>query len=297
MSDTANVRSADFNYITGFEQQDILKIHWYESRPKGQIERKAMNKVENKSGLKEAAILFEGWQEGIIWSCLQGIMGEICVEEGENPESAAAHLGDFCFLAGEPDRELVEDIYRKWGQKFLIAVPQNEGWGRLIEEVCGNGAEQITRHAIKKEPDVFDLEKLRNAAASLPEGFTLQILDKEIYSLCQREEWSRDLVSQYPDYESYSRLGTGVAVMAGRELAAGASSYATFQDGIEVEVDTKRKYRRQGLAYACSAKLILECLEKNIYPCWDAHNRSSAALAEKLGYHYDREYSAYILRA
>ena len=100
----ANVRSADFNYITGFEQQDILKIHWYESRPKGQIERKAMNKVENKSGLKEAAILFEGWQEGIIWSCLQGIMGEICVEEGENPESAAAHLGDFCFLAGEPDR-------------------------------------------------------------------------------------------------------------------------------------------------------------------------------------------------
>ena len=30
-----------------------------------------------------------------------------------------------------------------------------------------------------------------------------------------------------------------------------------------------------------------------MYPSWDAQNPASAALAEKLGYHFDKEYTAY----
>lgn len=30
-----------------------------------------------------------------------------------------------------------------------------------------------------------------------------------------------------------------------------------------------------------------------LYPSWDAANRESVALAEKLSYHFDREYTAY----
>lgn len=41
--------------------------------------------------------------------------------------------------------------------------------------------------------------------------------------------------------------------------------------------------------------MILECLEQNLYPSWDAHNMWSVALAEKLGYHYDHEYTAFEL--
>ena len=39
--------------------------------------------------------------------------------------------------------------------------------------------------------------------------------------------------------------------------------------------------------------LILECLERGWYPSWDAQNKESVALAEKLGYHFDYEYVAY----
>lgn len=63
--------------------------------------------------------------------------------------------------------------------------------------------------------------------------------------------------------------------------------------GIEIEIDTKEEHRRQGLAYACGAKLILECLNKGWYPSWDAQNKWSVALAEKLGYHFSHEYPAY----
>ena len=48
---------------------------------------------------QKANLLFDHWNETIIWSCLQGIMGEIYADNGERPMSAMAVLGDFCFLA------------------------------------------------------------------------------------------------------------------------------------------------------------------------------------------------------
>ena len=77
------------------------------------------------------------------------------------------------------------------------------------------------------------------------------------------------------------------------ELVSGASSYSRYEGGIEIEIDTNEKYRRKGLAYICGAKLILECLKRNLYPSWDAQNKWSLALAEKLGYHYSHTYNAY----
>ena len=77
------------------------------------------------------------------------------------------------------------------------------------------------------------------------------------------------------------------------EVVSGASSYSSYTGGIEVEVDTKEEYRRNGLATACAAKLIIECLKRNLYPSWDAQNKWSVALAEKLGYHYSHAYTAY----
>ena len=105
--------------------------------------------------------------------------------------------------------------------------------------------------------------------------------------------WANDLVSQYKDYGTYRKIGLGVVALKDGELAAGASSYSTYEKGIEIEIDTREDYRRKGLAYACGAKLILKCLERGLYPSWDAQNPWSVALAEKLGYHFSHEYTAY----
>ena len=61
----------------------------------------------------------------------------------------------------------------------------------------------------------------------------------------------------------------------------------------EIQIDTKEEYRRKGLALICGAKLIIECLNKELYPSWDAQNMESVKLSEKLGYHFDKEYTAY----
>ena len=119
------------------------------------------------------------------------------------------------------------------------------------------------------------------------------MIDADLFALCRSSAWCQDLVSQFEDYETYKKLGIGIAVLKGESLAAGASSYARYREGIEIQIDTKEEFRRNGLAYACGAKLILECLNKGLYPSWDAQNQASAALAEKLGYHFDYEYRAF----
>ena len=40
-------------------------------------------------------------------------------------------------------------------------IPQNAKWADLIEKCYGNKAKKVTRYAIKKETDIFDVEKLK----------------------------------------------------------------------------------------------------------------------------------------
>ena len=44
--------------------------------------------------------IFGGWQETLIWSCLQNVMGHIYVNHSENPTAAMAILEIFVFLQG-----------------------------------------------------------------------------------------------------------------------------------------------------------------------------------------------------
>ena len=243
-------------------------------------------KLENPA---RAAALFADWEETIIWSCLQGIMGEIYVDDVDKPNAAKAVLGDFAFLAGTPNEEMIR--HETW--KGLILVPRDESWAQCIDQCLGEAVKPALRYAILKEENVFDKERLKCFAASLPQGYEIKMIDHEMYHLCLKEEWSADLVKQFESYEKFDRHALGVIALKENEIAAGASSYSAYDKGIEIEVDTKEEHRRKGLATACAAQLILKCLEKGLYPSWDAANLWSVALAEKLGYHRGEDYMVY----
>lgn len=111
--------------------------------------------VKNTDSVKH---IFGKWEETLIWSCLQGIMGKIYVTSLDSPASAMAMIGDFIFYAGEPDRELVsyKPVWCK--QDFIIMVPQNDEWEPFIEQKYGEKTKAVLRYAIKKEPGIFDRE-------------------------------------------------------------------------------------------------------------------------------------------
>lgn len=162
----------------------------------------------------------------------------------------------------------------------------------MIEEAYGDGVRFFTRYATKKETE-FDLGHLQKLVDDLPESFDMKLIDRNLYEACLVEEWSRDLVGNYIDVEQFLDLGLGYVILHKGQVVSGASSYASYSGGIEIEVDTREDYRGLGLARACAAQLILACLDRNLYPSWDAHTLTSLKLAEKLGYQLDKPYQAY----
>ena len=198
----------------------------------------------------------------MILSCLQGHMGQVRTRGGHPPESALCAIGDFCFFAGRPDPALVR---------------------------------QADRYALCGAPEDFDRDRLAAFAAALPPGFSLSPILAGHYPLLTAQDWSRDLCGNFRDGPDFARRGLGVIALRDGVPAAGASSYAVWDGGIEIQIDTRPDLRRRGLALSCGARLILTCLDQGLLPSWDAHDRRSAALAEKLGYRLDRPYPAYLL--
>jgi len=238
---------------------------------------------------EKAAALFDGWDDALILSCLQGHMGEMTAY-GESPESAVIVSADFRLFAGKPDPALLKGIS---GPCYL--VPKDAAWESLIESHYGSRARKFLRYAIKKEPDVFDREKLASFCRVPGPDYELRMIDEGIYNALLGEPWSADLCIRFENYADYKKRAVGTAVLHRGAPVSGASPYAVYDGGIDIEIDTKPEYRRRGLASACGALLILECLKRNIYPGWDAHDLRSVSLAQKLGYTPDRAYTTYEL--
>ncbi len=231
--------------------------------------------------------LFKGWEETLIYSCLQNVMGRVFVTDPDNPKSAMAFVGCFGFYAGEPDRELVENK----PEGFVIMTPQNEEWASLIGD-CFPSSKRVIRYAIKKDTQ-FDVEALKKKISELPEGYELKPIDSDIYDLCLENPVTRDFVSAFESKEKYLELGRGIVILKDGNIVSGASSYTRYKTGIEIEVDTAESERRKQLATIVCAALIVQCLEEGLYPSWDAQNMNSVHLAEKLGYEFSHEYVAY----
>jgi len=193
------------------------------------------------------------------------------------------------FCAGIPNKELIKKAAAE------IIIPQNEAWSKEIENVLKDRVKKNYRYKIKKDINIFDREKLILFVNSLDKKFTLKRIDKKLYEKTLKSDWSKDLCSQFSDSEDYEKRGLGFVILYNDKIVSGASSYVVYNEGIEIEIVTDKAFRSKGLATVCGANLILECLNRDIYPSWDAIDLRSVDLANKLGYHLDMPYVVYFL--
>lgn len=237
-------------------------------------------------------------REVLVRGAAEGTMGRVWVPELDRASYCLIRVGDFAYLLGiQPKGEgafhLKTQIYESCQGAFL--VPENELWALWLEEQFQGEYRLVSRYALKKEEQHFDREQLKAYAAAAPEGIRIKKMDERLYHLAMKEEWSRDFCSNFEDERQFMEDGLGYVAMKGREMVSGCSAYGMSRGMIEIQVETKESYRRQGLALACSAAFLLECMDRELFPNWDAANLQSVGLAEKLGYVYDREYQVYQL--
>ena len=229
-----------------------------------------------------AAPLFANWDETLIGTSLQGRMGSVWQLSAT---AAVCLCGDFVFAAaGEgEEKALLEAVRAHLSGRFAILASRDDGLLMRVPEVFGRAACAQTRYAFDKHT-AFDRNHLGQLARSILPGVRLVAFDDSICRMAAQQEWSRDFCSQFEGAEDYLRRGVGVAALYAEQLVGGASSYICYDGGIEIELDTHRDWRGRGIATACAARLILTCLDRGLYPSWDAASLTSVHIAQRLGY-------------
>ena len=238
--------------------------------------------------------LFSNIQDSLVTSCIQNYFGTAWVDDISAPATGRIISGDFAFLAGEPRDEFIYGEGDELLRPEMMMIPDSSLWHPLIERAYGDHCQKLERYHIKKEGDIFDRDLLRNYASSLEADCTLKEIDHALYDSIMASDWCRDFCSQFADWEHYHKKGMGFVACKDGTIVSGASSYTSYREGIEIQITTHEDYRRKGLALVCASALMLKALEHHLYPNWDAGNKASVGVATKLGYHYDRPYTAYL---
>jgi GNAT superfamily N-acetyltransferase len=215
------------------------------------------------------------------------------VDNVKQPEEAIVLAADFCYLLGtvrhlDEIEQILEDNAR-----HKIIIPCGTHWDTYLYEYLYKKVHRYSRYAIKHEPDSFDKSNLEQLIKEINPVYEIKQIDEEIYKEVLGIDWAADGCCFFRSYEDFKKNGLGYVVLKAGQLVCIASSYTAYQNTIGVTIGTLEEYRRQGLAAACAATLILECQERDIYPEWEASNMNSVALAEKLGYHFDHAYDVY----
>ncbi|MDA1761684.1 GNAT family N-acetyltransferase [Bacillus cereus] len=243
---------------------------------------------------KKLVSMFEDFNSVVLLSYLQGHMGTAWVNNLENPTVAQITVGIFTFYAGDPNVKETEELLRNIPERILVIV-NSEEWKKRLETFYERKIDKFLRYKFKRNSKVFNRPKLQSLISTLPKGYELRRIDEHIANNPTLHNLSEDFIGQFQSVEDYINRGVGYSILYNGEVVCGASSYSIYDDGIEIEVATDHNHRRKGLATVVSAALILDCLEKGIYPNWDAANTTSAKLAEKLGYDFDKAYDTYFV--
>ncbi|UJL47494.1 GNAT family N-acetyltransferase [Virgibacillus sp. NKC19-16] len=238
--------------------------------------------------------MFDGMNDTIILSCLQGHMGSAWVDDLESPTACQISLGDFVFYAGNPHAKEAEALLNNLPENILAIVNTNE-WKKRIETIHEGSIKKIQRYSFKKNVEDLDRNHIGKFLSGLPEGHELKRIDASLAKEASLHEISKDFTGQFDSIDDYLNRGLGYAVVYDGKVACGASSYSIYDTGIEIEIGTHPNHRRKGLATVAAAALILECLDRGLYPSWDAANLESAELAQKLGYVLDGAYDTYYI--
>ena len=206
-------------------------------------------------------------------------------------------LRDLCYLLGELTSNnidfTIDELIEKCKGKVIITY--DNSWISIIESFDSNRLRRFSRYSIKKELDVFQKDVLNSYINEIGSEFYINKIDESLYFEVLKDNFMADCCSNYSSLEEFLKHGIGYAIVHNGEIISAASSYSYCEGSIDITIGTKDEYRRKGLALAVASKLILDCIEKNIYPRWDAANLQSVALATKLGYNFDKEYEVFYI--
>ncbi len=210
-------------------------------------------------------------------AALQGIFGK-------RTEFSWGSITDalFIYLDGEPEEESIVRVNLSFRNRPLVGL--TKAWEKQIRAQYPDAA--IYRRTMMKPSCRFSIPE----SIEILEGYRLAGMDETAF---EQHPFSHGV--NYPSWAAFQAEGSGAVVYDGGEIVAAASSFLSLGKEVEMDISTKEAHRGKGLATACVARVLQECMERGIIVHWDAQNDVSRHMAEKFGFEAETEYSVYWL--
>ena len=255
-----------------------------------------MYKLANRH---KVASLFESYDWNYMAAAiLDGHHGEVLVDDLESPEIAVLRLPslNLMIVGGDPAspsaRSFCSGLSRR---SILFFVDRHEEWVKLGREYHGAAFFELSRYAFTSNLlDPAHIHRLRDRPL---DGLVLAPMGIGLATQLKAEkgEFAEDHLGNFASLEEFTEKGFGFVILDGDEIVSVASTFVVCDAGIEIQINTRKKYQDRGLGTVVGAALIAESLERGLDPNWDAASERSAGLARKFGYTDQGEYKMVIV--
>ena len=229
---------------------------------------------------------------------LDGHHGEVRVDDVKQPHVSVLHFLKLplFFVVGDPAHTAARRFIKTLPPRsFLIFADQFDAWHALCQDLHGMLVFESMRYGFTSER--LEINHLRRLRDRLPQGFTLKKIDLALAQqiAAAKGPMTEDHLITFNSVIDFLNKGFGFVILEGEKIVSLASTFVVCDDGIEIQINTRKGYEGRGLGTAVGAALIVHSLEKGLDPNWDAATKTSAHLAKKFGYTEQGEYPMYVI--
>jgi len=224
---------------------------------------------------------------------LEAQMGQAFVDDLDRPTAYRITIGPFWYFAGDANSPGGRALLAEW-PAYNLLMPSPPAWVAAARETFGEQLVTFPRYSFSA--DGLSAAHLTRIIDASPQRDRVITADA---ALLARVAEGLETFIDPADFDSpgdFVARGLGFVALDGERVMGAAYSSLVCSRGIEVSLYVDEPYRRQGVATALAARLLLECLRQGRRPNWDAANPESCALAEKLGYVASGIYDSYFYR-
>lgn len=216
----------------------------------------------------------------LIDSVLEGSFGEAFTDSLSRPTVARLDSGSFSMLAGEAESPTARHLLEFALPRYV--TPQDATWRRLLVDTFGRRVSVIefTTYSAR----ALDRTRLQSLEEAIPSGHSVVPLDATLAERCGAELGNEYFLEHFHSTADFLTRGLSYCVVASGRIVAAASSTSASLRAIDIEIETAEEHRCRGLGSAVGARLVRECLARDLEPCWFAANEESGRLARRLGF-------------
>lgn len=215
--------------------------------------------------------------------------GFIIADDQIHPNVALAFLGGCVMYGGNAQHEAAKPLVHAMQIQPAI-LPYPVEWAALVKAEWGDKVQTMDRYFLPFS--ALDQEILHSISVHTDGEFQLKRVDEGLAEQLESELGEVYHLVHYASLHEFAEKGCGFCITRGDEICAATIAACRSDNAIQIQVNTKESYRRQGLATKTSAAMLRYCMEHGIRADWDASNPHSRDLAYKLGYKECTPYTA-----